>query len=92
MTDVEAFSSEVHKPEPSATLLVHFGPGCDSIHSHEEHLPGLDDAKEHFEVVEDVGKDLLLSDTEVYVLVVGVRALVDDPVHVQVQIIKLWDL
>lgn len=71
-------------PESSATLLVHFGSWCDSIHSHEEHLPGLDDAKEHFEVMEDVGEDLLFCDAEVHVLVVGVWALVDDPIHVQV--------
>lgn len=42
--------------------------------------------------MEDIGEDLLLGDAEVHVLVVGVRALVDDPVHVQVQMIKLWDL
>lgn len=59
-------------PESPATLLVHFGPGCDAVHGHEEHLPGLDDAKEHFKVVEDVSEDLLLCDTEVHVLIVGV--------------------
>lgn len=42
--------------------------------------------------MKDVGEDLLLCDAEVHVLIVGVRALVDDPVHVQVQIIKLRDL
>lgn len=62
----------LHRPESSATLLVHFGPRCDSVHGHEEHLPGLDDAKEHFEVVEDVCEDLLLGDAEMHVLVVGV--------------------
>lgn len=71
-------------PESSATLLVHFCTGSDSIHRHEEDLSGLDDAEEHLQVVEDVGKNLLLRDAKVYILIIGVWALVDDAVHVQV--------
>ena len=37
-------------------------------------------------------KDLLLADPKVRVVVVGVRANVDDAVHVQVQVVEFGDL
>jgi hypothetical protein len=42
--------------------------------------------------VEDILEDLLLGDAEMRIEVVGMRADVYDPVHVQVQIVKLRDL
>lgn len=59
-------------PESSATLLVHLGPWGNPIHRHEKHLPGFDDAEQNLNIVEDVCKDLLLCDAEVYILVIGV--------------------
>ena len=47
-------------PESSPTLLVHLGPGGNTINGHEEHFPGFYDAKEHLQVVENIGKNLLL--------------------------------
>ena len=37
-------------------------------------------------------KDLFLGNPEVRVIIIGMGADVDDPVHVQVQVIELWDL
>lgn len=42
--------------------------------------------------MENVGKNLLLRDAEVDVLVVGVGALMNDAVHVQVEVIELGNL
>ena len=50
----------VSSPEPSAALLVHFSPGRDAVDGHEENLLGLDHPEQNLDVVEDVGKDLLL--------------------------------
>lgn len=69
-------------PESSSTLLVHLGPGCNTIDSHEEHFPGLNNAKEHLQVVKNISKYLLFRNTEVYVLIIGVGTLVDDPIHI----------
>jgi hypothetical protein len=46
----------------------------------------------YLDVVEDVGEDLLLCDAEMWVIILGVRADVDHAIHVQVQVVKLWDL
>ena len=51
---------KVSSPEPSAALLVHFSPGRDAVDGHEENLLGLDHPEQNLDVVEDVGKDLLL--------------------------------
>lgn len=69
-------------PESSSTLLVHLGPGGNSIDRHEEHFPGLNNAKEHFQVVKNVSKYLLLRNTEVNVLIIRVGTLMDDTVHI----------
>lgn len=42
--------------------------------------------------MEDVCKNLFLRDAKVDVLVIGMGTLVDNPIHVQIQIVKLWDL
>ena len=79
-------------PEPASPLLVHLCPWCDAIHRHEEDLARLDDPEEHFQVVEDVSKNLFLRNAKVNVLVIRVGTLVDDPIHVQIEIVKLWNL
>lgn len=79
-------------PESSTSLLVHLCPWCHAVHGHEEDLPWLDDPEEHLQVMEDVSKNLLLRDAKVDIFIVGVRALVDDAVHVQIEIVKLWNL
>ena len=44
------------------------------------------------DIMEDVCDDLLLGDPEVRVVVVWVGAVVDDAVHVEVEVVELGDL
>ena len=80
------------RSEPAPALLVHLGAGSHSVHGHEKNLSRLDHAKQNLQVMENVREYFLLGDPEVGVVVVRVGAGVDDPVHVQVQIVKLGDL
>lgn len=79
-------------PESPASLLVHLCPWCHAIHRHEEDLARLDDPEEHLQVMEDVSKNLLLRNAKVDILVVRVGALMNNPVHVQIEIVKFWNL
>lgn len=79
-------------PESASSLLVHLGPGCHTIHCHEEDLARLDDSEEHLQVMENVSENLFLRDAEVNVLIIWVGALVDDAIHIQVEIVELWNL
>ena len=56
------------------------------------YLTGLNHAEQKLNVVKDVLKDLLLADPEVRVVIIGMRADVDDAVHVEIQIVKLRNL
>lgn len=42
--------------------------------------------------MEDVSKNLFLRNAKVDIFVVGVGTLMDDPVHVQIEIVKFWNL
>lgn len=42
--------------------------------------------------MEDVGKNLLLGNAKVDILIVRVGTLVDNPIHIQIEIVKLWNL
>lgn len=42
--------------------------------------------------MEDVSENLLLGNAEVDILIIWMGALMDDPIHVQIQIVKLWNL
>ena len=42
--------------------------------------------------MENVLEYFLLTDAEVRIVIVGVGADVDDAIHVEVEIVKLWDL
>lgn len=79
-------------PKSSSSLLVHLCPRRHAVHRHEEDLARLDDPEENLQVMEDIGKDFLLGNAEVDILVVRVGTLVDDPVHVQIEIVKFWNL
>ena len=72
------------RPEAPTALLIHLGPRCNAVDGEEEELLGLDDAEEVGDVAKDGEEDVLLADAERRVVVVGVRAVVDDAVHVQV--------
>lgn len=42
--------------------------------------------------MEDVSKNLFLRNTEVDILVIWMRTLMDDAIHVQIEIVKFWNL
>lgn len=42
--------------------------------------------------MEDVSKNLFLRDAKMDILIIGVGALVDDAIHVQIEIVKFWNL
>ena len=46
----------------------------------------------HLNVVADVFEDLFLCDSEVRVVIFGMRAYMDDAIHVQIQVVKFWQL
>lgn len=42
--------------------------------------------------MEDVSKNLFLRNAKVDILVIRVGTLMDDPIHVQIEIVKFWNL
>lgn len=42
--------------------------------------------------MEYINKDLFLGDSKVRVIVIWVRTLVNDAIHVKVQVVEIWDL
>ena len=56
------------------------------------YLSGLYHSEQKLDVMENVLEYLLLTDSEVRVVIVGVGADVDDAVHVKVQVVELRDL
>ncbi len=62
-----------------------------AVNSQEEHLLRADDAKQKVDVIENRQKDLLLGEAEMDV-VGRMRTRVDNPVHVQVQIVYVISL
>lgn len=79
-------------PESPSSLLVHLCPWCHAIHRHEEDLTRLDNPEENLQVMKDVGKNLLLRNAKVDILIIWVGALMNNPIHVQIEIVKLWNL
>lgn len=75
-----------------AALLIHFGTWCDTIYGQEKQLLRLDQVEELVDVVVNVLKDLRLLQMEVDITIIRVRAVVDNPVHVQVEIVELRNL
>lgn len=79
-------------PEPPSSLLVHFCSRRHAIHRHEEDLAGLDDPEEHLKIMEDVCKNLLLRNAKVDIFVIRVGALMNNPIHVQIEIVEFRNL
>lgn len=79
-------------PEASSSLLVHFCSWCHTIHSHKEDFARLDDPEEHLQVMKDVCKNLFLRNAKVDILIIRVGALMDDSIHVKVEIVEFWNL
>lgn len=72
--------------------MVHFCSRRHAVHRHEKDLAGLDDPEEHLQIVEDVCKNLLLRNSKVDILVIGVGALMNDSIHVQIEIVEFGNL
>lgn len=64
----------------------------DSIDRQEKQFKRLDHVKDCLQVKENVLEDLLLCDAEMNIIVVRMRAIVDDSIHIQVKIIELGNL
>ena len=73
--------------EPSAPLLVHLGPRRHAVYRHVEQLARPHDGEQAVDALEDGDHHLVLVPGRGFVL--GVRARVDDAVHVEIQIVKL---
>ena len=46
----------------------------------------------YFNIVENIFEDLFFCYSEVRVIIIGMRAIMNDSVHIQIQVIKFWDL
>ena len=46
----------------------------------------------HLNIIEDVVENLVLRDAKRWVVIIGVGTDVDDAIHVQIEVIKLWNL
>lgn len=79
-------------PEPPSSLLVHFCSRRHAVHRHEENLARLDDPEEHLKIVEDVCKNLLLRNAKVDILVIRVGALMNNSIHVKIEIVEFGNL
>lgn len=85
-------NAEYNYDKPSATLLVHLCSWCDPIYCHKEQFTRLNHAKQRVNVMKNIQEDLFLGDTELYVSIVRMRAVVYDTVHIQVKVVELWNL
>ena len=61
----------LRRPEATTTLLVHLRTRGDTVDGHEKQLLRLDLSKEMIDIRKDGGENLLLSEPEVGVLVIG---------------------
>lgn len=76
------FLSFLGRPEPPASLLVHFGARCHPVHRHEKQFLWVDHSEQHLDVVEYVLENFLLGYPEMGVVVIWMGTIVDDAVHV----------
>ena len=66
------------------TDLIHFSSRCNSINCHEENFSGSNYSKKTLDVVKDVFEDLLFRNAKVGIIIVWMRARVDNTVHVKI--------
>ena len=71
--------------EPPSTLLVHLCTGRDAVDGHKHELLGLDDVEQLVEVHEDLFDHLFFRQFDVWV--VPVRAIMDDAIHIEVEVV-----
>ncbi|KAL5047345.1 hypothetical protein BDW71DRAFT_196794 [Aspergillus fruticulosus] len=76
-------------PKPSRALLIHFRTWGDTIHCHEEELLWFDLAVQVFDIVKDGYEHLILGHSKCRRVTVLVCAVVNNAVHVKIQIVEL---
>lgn len=72
--------------------MIHFCSWRHTIHRHKEDLARLDDPEKYLKIMEDVCKDLLLRNTKVDILVIRVGALMNNSIHVKIEIVEFGNL
>mmetsp|Transcript_23449 Transcript_23449/g.67568 ORF Transcript_23449/g.67568 Transcript_23449/m.67568 type:complete len:396 (+) Transcript_23449:1163-2350(+) len=77
------------RAEAAGALLVHLGPGRDAVDGQVQHLSWPYEAVEAIDVAKDLLEHGRLVQDDDLVVVVAVRAGVDDAVHVQVEVVDL---
>lgn len=50
---------QIFSPKTSPTLLIHFCSWSYTINCHEENLPWLNNAKQYFQIVKNISKNLI---------------------------------
>ena len=78
-----AFQIEARIPETPSALLVHLRTRRHTIDSHEKKLLGFYLPEQMLDVVEDGDKHYILRHSECRAIVILVRAVVDNAVHIQ---------
>mmetsp|Transcript_11144 Transcript_11144/g.26201 ORF Transcript_11144/g.26201 Transcript_11144/m.26201 type:complete len:292 (+) Transcript_11144:1750-2625(+) len=77
------------RAEAAGALLVHLGAGGDAVDGQVQHLARPDEAVEAIDVAKDLLEHGRLVQHDDFVVVVAVRAGVDDAVHVEVEVVHL---
>jgi hypothetical protein len=90
-SQLQSLSSIIGCPKAARALLVHLGSWCTTIYGHVDEPAGLDDVKKTSDVLECLHKHIVLvRHCQAACVVVG--AIVNDAIHVQIQIVELWNL
>lgn len=79
-------------PKTPPALLVHFCSRSHTVNSHKEHFPRFNNSKQHLQVVKNVSKDFVIWNSEVNIIIIRMGTLMYNPIHIQVQVIKFWNL
>lgn len=91
-TIVKTESEPIFLPKTSPTLLIHFCSWSYSINCHEENLPWFNNAEQYLQIVKNIGKNLIFWDSEVDIVIIWMWTLMYNAIHVQVQVVKFWNL
>lgn len=64
----------------------------DSINCEKKQLLWLDHVEKRLKVKKNVIEDLLFCDAKVDVVIIRMRAVVNDSIHIQIQVVEFWNL
>ena len=76
----------------STPLLIHLRSRCHAIDRHVQHLIRSRHSKQMIQIRENLGHHLVFSHSRIHIRPCAVRAVVNDTIHVQVQVIDPRDL